>query len=918
MKFIYHNFAITMMLSLLFVSQTIAAQNDSPSSAPKTDDSVELGTLTLSGNFYADNQKLPQVTLLLKENGSVVQEVLSDAGGKFEISVELDKLMTLHFEKDEFAQKIVKIDTRNIPSEIKKYPFERKGLKIDMIPLDLGVDVSVLEKPVAVLVFDPVEEGFSIDKKYERSMRPALKKLAEDVENAYESRFMESENAFEDYKLAMQDGNLFLKEGDYDNAIMQYEAAKGILPNESYPDKQIAKAQELMEANKSVEERYNSYIAAADESFKTKSWEEAKSSYIKAKDVKPNMEYPKDQLALIEQSIQAEKDYLANMALAEKQATFDAIVASADSLLALSNYQESKGKYQEALAVMPKTAYPKSKITEIDNILANQSKTEASYNSLLANANKYFTTKKYGEAKEAYTQALGIKPNEDLPKQKIAEIETLLSGLAALEAKNAELAAKKNAAIQAEYDKLILTADALMVDSKLDEAKAEYEKALVIKAKEAYPVAQIKLINGKLLEEEGLEKQFSKLMASGSKFLGAANYQRARAEYTSASNLKPEASEPKAKIAEIDAKMEQMANDAAAKQEAIDEQYENLVALADELMEEEKYTEAETAYKQALGVKVKEQYPKSQIAVIKDKLAAIAIANAASEKQAKELAAKEANYNNIVGKADAMYKAGNLTGAKAQYKNALAVMADKTYPVSQIAEIEAKEAAMAADAEAKAKADAELAAIEKQYNDAIAQADAALEAKDYTNAKLKYQDAQKVFVDRTYPGKQIEKIVALEQAAIKAELDKERLAKLAEENKVEFDALVAEGDKFVSDAQLEKGKYKYQQALKLIPGEAMATQKLRDVQEMMEEARKLAEFHAKNDTEFNRQLAIDYPNGLNETKKQGNKTTTRIVVVANNRGDEYKKEEYSYGAVFYFKNGKKIDSSTYKRETKGK
>ena len=92
---------------------------------------------------------------------------------------------------------------------------------------------------------------------------------------------------------------------------------------------------------------------------------------------------------------------------------------------------------------------------------------------------------------------------------------------------------------------------------------------------------------------------------------------------------------------------------------------------------------------------------------------------------------------------------------------------------------------------------------------------------------------------------------------------------------------------------------------------------MRDVTGRIEEARKLAEFHAKNDTEFNRQLAEKYPNGLNETTKKGGKTTTRIVIVANGRGDEYKKEVYSYGAVFYFKNGKKIDESTFKRETKG-
>ena len=143
------------------------------------------------------------------------------------------------------------------------------------------------------------------------------------------------------------------------------------------------------------------------------------------------------------------------------------------------------------------------------------------------------------------------------------------------------------------------------------------------------------------------------------------------------------------------------------------------------------------------------------------------------------------------------------------------------------------------------------------------------------------------------------------------------LAAQGEENKKRFDELVSEGDALVSSKDLQKGKYKYEAALKLFPGDAVVSKKMRDVTNQMEEARKLADFRAKNDTEFNRQLAIDYPNGLNETTKGGGKTTTRIVVVEDGRGDEYKKEVYSYGAVFYFKNKKKVDESTFTRETKG-
>jgi len=909
----YQHFAITLLMSLITITQSIAAQDDTPNKSAKKSENVSL---IVSGNFYADQRKLPQVTLLLKENGSVVQEIQSDANGKFEITLELDKLMTLHFEKDDFVEKIVKIDTRNVPQEVRQFNFYYKGWKVDMIPEELNVDVSILKRPVAVVVYNPTEEGFSTDKKYERTVRPGLKKLAQAVDQAYEDRFVQSENAFDDYQLAMKDGNLFLKEGDYENAIVQYEAAKDIMPSQTYPDKQIAKAMELMDANKSVDERYNSFLALADESFGSKDWEEAKVNYVKARDVKPKMEYPKEQLVLIEQNIAAEKDALAKMAEEERMQAYKEAVANADSSFALASYDAALGYYKEALTIQPKTVYPTTKIKEINALRSNMAKSEKAYLSLISKADAHLSSKRYTDAKEAYSQALGIKPDEAHPKAKIEEIDGLLAGLAALDAKNAELAAKKKAQLQAEYDQLIKNADALMVDKDLNGAKASYEEALAIKAKEAYPVAQIKLINASLLKLEGIDKQYDKFMTTGLRYKGSADYDRAKREYQAASDLKPNEQAPKDALAEIEAKLAALAADAEAKQQAIDDKYDGFIAEGDKMMDVEDYAGAELAYKNALTVKSKEIYPKSQLATIKDKLSAIAAANAASAKEAKLMAEKEAQYNAIIGKADQMFKDENYNGAKVEYNNALAILADKSYPVNQIAEIDAKLATIAASAEAKAKADAAAAKKESEYMALVKQGDAALSAKDFVNAKLAYQDAQKVFTDRPYPTKQIEKIEGLELAAVDAAAEKERLAKLAEANKVEFDKEVAAGDALFEKQNWEKAKYKYQAALKLIPGEAMVTKKLRMVNQEIEDARKLAEFHAANDTEYNRQLAIDYPNGLNETKTKGGKTTTRIVIVAKGRGDEYVKEEYSYGAVFYFKNGKKIDASTFKRETK--
>lgn len=903
---------LTLVFSLLFSKSLIAQDSDSSATVAKG-----KAKLIISGTMFDDGTRLEDVVVSAKSESGETKEVFSDVGGKFKIEFELDQIAMVYFSKGGYEEKMVEVDTRNVPANNRKYDFAYKGWKVDMFSSDLEVDFSSLKKPVAKVVYNPAEDGFSTDKKYERSVRPSRERLLKEVFAAYDERDSQVEGAFDDYMLAVKDGDIFLKEGDYENALIQYEAAKDILPSEAYPDKQIKKTMALMQENASEDVQYASFLTAADEAFDNKNWEEARLSYEQAQGVKPKMEYPGDQIDKIVQNIAAEKLAAAQMAEKEKQALYDGLIAKGDSLMASKDYSDSKLQYKKAIEVISKE-YPKSKIKEIDALLAQNNKAEKAYEDLLANANKFMSDKKYEQAKETYNNALGLKPEAEHPKAKIKEIDALLASLSAMEALEAKLAAKKEADLKKKYDALIISADALMVDKSYEKAKAEYEKALVLKGEEVYPKDQITLINSTLAELQGIDQQYDKLMTDAVKNKSTQKWEIAKSNYEAALGLKPNEQAPKDGIAEIDAKLAGLAADQVAQQKAIDDKYDGFVAEGDALMTLEKYTEAETAYKQALTVKSKEEYPKTQIAIIDDKLKAISLAAAASEKEAKELAEKELAYNQSIGRADQMFKTGDYANAKLEYQKSLEIYSGKAYPVSQIAEIDSKLALLAADKEQKAKEAAALKAQEDEYAGFVAKGDAALAANDFVTAKLAYQNAQKVFTDRAYPGTQIQKIADLELAA-KQKAENEALALAqAEENKKRFDELVAEGDALVAGKELQKGRYKYEAALKLVPTDEGVQKKMRDVMEQMEEARKMAEFHAKNDTEFNRQLAIDYPDGFKETVKSGGKTTTRIVVVANNRGDEYKKEVYSYGAIFYFKNGKKVDETTYTRETKGK
>lgn len=69
--------------------------------------------------------------------------------------------------------------------------------------------------------------------------------------------------------------------------------------------------------------------------------------------------------------------------------------------------------------------------------------------------------------------------------------------------------------------------------------------------------------------------------------------------------------------------------------------------------------------------------------------------------------------------------------------------------------------------------------------------------------------------------------------------------------------------------------------------------------------------------DFQKDLAEKYPTGTTESiEKEGNRTTTTRIVVAEGKGNEYKKVVHSWGGVFYFKNGEAVTERVWKETEK--
>ena len=147
--------------------------------------------------------------------------------------------------------------------------------------------------------------------------------------------------------------NLF-KTSDMEAALIGYQSAAIIIPNETYPKTKIAEINKIMSDRSNLQDAYSIAIANGDQAFGAALYPKSLSEYKKARALKPNEDYPKTRIAATDDMLLKEQDLQAGYAKA---------LANADKDFAAKKYQEAVTGYQAALALKPAEKYPQDKIT---------------------------------------------------------------------------------------------------------------------------------------------------------------------------------------------------------------------------------------------------------------------------------------------------------------------------------------------------------------------------------------------------------------------------------------------------------------------------------------------------------------------------------------------------------------------------
>ena len=127
-----------------------------------------------------DESKLAAVRVEVMQNGNDFAKTITKDNGKFEFKLPLEADYMLQFFKRGYVGKKISINARNIPPEDAAFGYEFGGWNVKLFREVEGLDVSILDKPIARIVYDTVANVFTYDKEYIKLVENEMEQMEKD------------------------------------------------------------------------------------------------------------------------------------------------------------------------------------------------------------------------------------------------------------------------------------------------------------------------------------------------------------------------------------------------------------------------------------------------------------------------------------------------------------------------------------------------------------------------------------------------------------------------------------------------------------------------------------------------------------------------------------------------------------------
>ncbi|NQU51051.1 MAG: hypothetical protein HQ522_00785, partial [Bacteroidetes bacterium] len=720
---------ITISLFLIFIISNAFAQRSNG--------------LAVEGKISVQEGSVEGAIIQMYQDGRRLDNYGISADGRYKVELNYNHKFELIFElENNFSQKIA-IDTevpKNVLQSDPKFPpFPGNINLFTEVP---GVDKTFSQKTILKIYYSENVDNFISELYYNDAQ---IKKLIEQAiiqskmigkEADYLSKLTRAEIAElrREYNKLLEQAGKELSDEKFLAALDGFKAASKIFPSEQFPKDRIAEINDLLglimvasELDKALAERFVTLITEADLLFNQTNYSDARNSYNRALSIRPADSYALGQVKKISDLLNRE----------QSETQYVDLIAQGDKSFNEILYTEAIRKYEEALQIKPNEKYPKSKIDEINGILAaqvNNLQKQENYQQAMFQAESMFEKQFYDKSLASYQNALNYRPGDPLATRKITEVR----------------AEMKKITDRMQYDKLVNAADKSYKKKLYPEALNDYQEASILFPNESHPKKRIQEITTTL----DLKESFADLVYKADNQFISENYEASKSFYQDALKIQSSDKHSLDRVQEIIGILATLGTDS---------QYKSLIAQADDLFLGSNYENAKNKYTEALAVKPKEKYPKGKVNEIKSIL--------------QQLTKTNQRYQQAVVKADALFQQKNYAKAKTAFADAGQIKQEETYPPEMITKIdgiiaeqervavEKQAAEQARLAEAAAAEGEKLAAIQaekdKNYLDAITKADNFFNAKEYENARNEYRTAFTVKPEETYPQGRIDEIGTL-------------------------------------------------------------------------------------------------------------------------------------------------------------
>ncbi|MCF6356637.1 MAG: hypothetical protein L3J54_02425 [Draconibacterium sp.] len=901
--------------------------------------------LAVEGKISVQEGSAEGAIIQMYQDGRRLDNYGVSADGRYKVELNYNHKFELIFEReDNFSQKIVvetAVPRAILESDPKFPPFP---IDINLFAEIPGIDKSFSQKTVLKIYYNPNVDNFISELYYNDAQIKKLidQAILQSKMIGKEADYLSKLTRAEIAELRKEYNELLEQAGEeYGNekflaALDGFKAASKIFPNEQFPKDRILEINDLLglimaasELDKALAERFVTLIKEADLLFSQKNYSDAKNSYNRALSIKPTDSYALQQVKKI-------NDIL-NKQQAETQ--YQELIVQGDNSFREILYNEAIGKYESALKIKPNESYPKSKIEEINGILgeqANNLKKQANYDEAMFQAESLFEKQFYEKSLASYENALQYKPDDPVATQRISEIREIMHEIVNRIQydkfiKTADKSYKKKLYPEALNDykeafalfpdephpktrideinkildleqsfaDLVYKADNQFISENYEASKSLYTQALQIQNSDKHSLDRIREIDG-ILAAQSVDGKYNTLITEADNLFAEKSYENAKGKYNAALGVKSKEKYPKEKISEINAILQQIAK--------TDKKYQQAIVKAEGLFQQKDYPKAKTAFATAGHIKPDESYPPEMIVKIdglieeqarilaeqqaaeKVRLAAeaeaerVRLAEAAAAEAARLAALqaeKDKNYSDAITKADNLFDTKDYNNSRNEYRNALTIKPEETYPQQRIDEI-----GKILDELELARKEQEL--LDKNYTNLIQQADRLFTNKNYLESKTKYEEALALKPDEQHPK---DRILEIEDIL--------RQQKLNEE----YRAIILAADGFFKTESYLQAKTEYEKALVVKPEEQYPKSQIAKIDDILnkEKQRILAEKAAAEDLARRKQEIAQMNSEIDARNVESDAELTDLYNQFIQKADAYfNNKQYNVSRAWYY------------------